>query len=152
VSTCSTSNPLFLLQSVLLVSHTSFPFRSSGDGRVVTCCLLERLEIERDKEEERSAESFARRLLISHDGLDIDPPGMFLFDEAPGTVDNIGPFLRVKQWRSSLDVWFEEDAVAQHALDVVNSKIASCKGRRGNHIRKYLSQGDESGYSLISPR
>jgi hypothetical protein len=76
---------------------------------------------------------------------------MFLFDEAPRT-DNIGPFLRVKKWRSSLDVWFEEDAVAQHALDVVNSKIASSKGRRGNHIRTYLAQGDESGYSLHSPR
>jgi hypothetical protein len=149
VSTCS--NPLFLLSSVSLVSHTSFPFRSSGDGRVVTCCLLERLQIERDKEEDRSAESFARRLLISHEGLDMDPPGMFLFDEAP-RIDNIGPFLRVKQWRSSLDVWFEEDAVAQHALDVVNSKIASCKGRRGNHIRKYLAQGDESSFSLHCPR
>jgi hypothetical protein len=142
------SNPLFLFSSV---SHTSLLFRSSGDGRVVTCCLLERLQIERDKEEDRTAESFARRLLISHEGLDTDPPGMFIFDEAP-RMDNVGPFLRVKQWRSRLDVWFEEDAVAQHALDVVNSKIASCKGRRGNHIRKYLAQGDESGYSLHCPR
>jgi hypothetical protein len=143
--------PLFLLPPVLLVSHTSFPFRSNGDGRVVTCCLLERLHIESDKEEERPAEAVARRLLISHEGLGVDPPGMFLFDEAP-KIGNIGPFLRVKQRRSSLDVWFEDDAVAQHALDVVNSKIASCKGRRGNHIRKYLAQGDASGYSLHSPR
>jgi hypothetical protein len=104
------------------------------DGRVVTCCFLERLDypvlqIERVKVEERPAEeSVAKRLI---EGMDMDPSGMLLFDEEAPRIDltSGGPFLR--RSKSGVFPWMCGSKRTQLLrnmlfLDVVNSKIVSC--------------------------
>ena len=123
--------------------------RSSGNGRVVTCCRLERLFVERDAADEHAVTS-ARRLILSHDGSDVSPPGLFLFEETPSIQDE-GPSVRLKQWRSSLDVWFEDSKSVDLAFKTVAKVIDGAKAVRGNLLQKYLAQGEGSGYPTDVP-
>ena len=107
--------------------------RSSGDGRVVTCCKLERVSIEVDTTNV-SDDTSARRLIISHDGAELDPPGLFLFEQNPVPKDE-GAFNRHKIWRSSLDVWFEDSQAVELAQSKVNRKIEDAKIYRGKRIQ-----------------
>jgi hypothetical protein len=120
-----------------------------GNGRVVTCCKLERLAVERDPADAR-ADTSARRLILSHIGPDTSPPGLFLFEETPSVKDE-GPFVRVRQYRSSLDVWFEDSKAVSLAFGKVDSKIAAARTYRGHRIRTFLAQGEGSGYPMNMP-
>jgi hypothetical protein len=121
--------------------------RSSGDGRVVTCCKLERVSIEVDSMHV-SNDTSARRLIVSHDGPDLDPPGLFLFEEAPVPRKDEGPFNRMKLLRSRLDVWFEDSQAVELAQVKANGKIEDAKVYRGKRLQRYLAQGDDSGYPI----
>jgi hypothetical protein len=113
----------------------------------VTSCLLERLKAEHDKLTSDGT-SAACRVLISYEGFDIRPPGLFLFDEDP-TSEDVGPFTRVKPWRSSLDVWFENQNAANRAFDVANGAISSSKARRGIRVRNYLAKCEGNARVLL---
>lgn len=123
--------------------------KSSGDGRVVTRCMLHRLMAEKDSADARTDTS-ARRLIMSYDGPEISPPGLFLFEETPSIQDE-GPFIRLKQWRSSLDVWFEDNKAVELAFCKVNEMIDEAKAHRGRRIQRYLAQGEGSGYPTDIP-
>ena len=110
---------------------------------------MERLAVQNDTSEIHGT-SAARRLIVAHEGLGSDPPGLFLMEE-PTTVDDVGPFLPVKHWRSSLDIWFEDERAVQHAFEMLKREVAASKGRRGTRIRQYLAQGEGSSYSLEAP-
>ena len=135
---------LVVLDKYLLLAE---PERnSSGDGRIVTSCPLEQLEVDKDPDDQVSMESTARRLIISYFDYGMKPPGMFFFEEEP-KVQEIGPFNKVVQWESTLDVWFEDDRAANHALGIIQGKINLHRAERGNRMRRYLAQGDGSTYS-----
>ena len=116
---------------------------------MVTSCRLERLMIQKDENQSQSS-SAARRLLVSHSSLESKPPGLFHIEE-DSKGDDLGPFLRVQQKHSSLDIWFEDEAAVSHAFDLINGKIMEAKGRRGKRIKDYLGQGEMSTYSLDRP-
>lgn len=115
----------------------------------MTSCKLERLVIEKDHENARSDTS-ARRLIVSHDGPDFNPPGLFLFESTP-TLQDEGPFIRQRLRRSSLDVWFEDNRAVQIAFNKVSRKVAEARAYRGHRIQKYLTQGVGSGYPVDIP-
>lgn len=115
----------------------------------MTCCRLERLVVERDSAEAR-ADTSARRLILSHDGPDVSPPGLFLFEKTPSIQDE-GPSIRLKQLRSSLDIWFEDSNAVELACNSVGKAIDEARAYRGNHLRKYLAQGEGSGYPTDTP-
>lgn len=87
----------------------------------------------------------ARRLILSHDGSDVNPPGLFLFEETPSKQE-VGPLIQIRQSRSSLDVWFEDSKAVELAFKRVAKAVDKAKASRGNRIRKYLAQGEDSGY------
>lgn len=84
---------------------------------------------------------------MSHSSLDNKPPSLFRIEKNI-KEDDLGPFLRVKQVHSSLDIWFEDEAAVSHAFDLINSKIMEAKGRRGKQFTDYLCQGEWSKYPL----
>lgn len=118
--------------------------RASGDGRVVTICQLERIVAEKDAADAR-ADTTARRLILSHYGPEKTPPGLFLFEEAPQTQDD-GPVVDMKQWQSSLDVWFEDHKAVTLAYKNVQESIDEAKVQRGLRIQRYLAQDEGSIY------
>jgi len=118
--------------------------RASGDGRVVTRCQLERIMIEKDAADAR-ADTTARRLIVSHDGPEQTPPGLFLFEETPKIQDE-GPVVHVKMWQSTLDVWFEDNKAVTLAFGQVQESIEEAKLQRGIRIQGYLAQDEGSSY------
>lgn len=118
--------------------------RAAGDGRVVTRCQLERIIVEKDAADAR-ADTTARRLIVSHIGPDQAPPGLFLFEESPKLQDE-GPLVHLKQWLSSLDVWFEDNKAVTLAFNKVQESIVETKIQRGIRIQRYLAQDDNSTY------
>ena len=139
-------------QSLYLVMlHNHFvlvePDRQSrGDGKVVTSCPLERLSVEKDPDDAR-ADTAARRLIVNYDGPDSTPPGLFVIDsdEVPKVQDN-GPLTRLPNYRSSLDVWFEDNKAVTLAFNKVQEGITAAKTYRGYRIKRYLAQDADSGY------
>ena len=75
-------------------------------------CRMERLSIQNDTSEIHGRSAAGRRIAACK-GLGSDPPGLSLKEE-PTTVDEVGPFLLVKHWRSSLNIWFEDERAVQH--------------------------------------
>lgn len=118
--------------------------RASGDGRIVTRCPLERISVAKDAADAR-ADTTARRLIVSYQGLETTPPGLFLFEETP-KPRNEGPFVHVKQWHSSLDIWFEDNKSVTLAFKEVGPSIDEAKVNRGIRIQRYLAQEEDSGY------
>lgn len=117
---------------------------STGSGRVVTRCRLERISLEKDSANAR-ADTSARRLVVTYEGPDATPPGLFLFDESPKAEDE-GSLLKLKQWRSTLDVWFEDYKSVTLAFNKVQESITAAKIYRGHRIQHFLSQEEGSGY------
>ena len=118
--------------------------RASGDGRVVSSCPMERISIAKDAADAR-ADTAARRLIVSHDSVATKPPGLFMFDENPKNQD-VGSLVHLKQWRSSLDIWFEDNNAATLAFQKVEKAIEKAKIHRGRGIQRYLAQDVESTY------
>ncbi len=121
--------------------------QTSGDGRVVTRCRLENISVEKDAADARS-DTNARRLIVTHEGLDANPPGLFLFEESPKAEDE-GSLLKVQQWQSSLDIWFEDNKAVTLAFNKVQESIAAAKIYRGERVQRYLAQDEGSGYPRI---
>lgn len=118
---------------------------ASGDGRVVTLCPLERIALDRDPANARSDTS-ARRLLVSHRSHSMTPPGLFAFDDPPKLASKEGPIKRLRQWRSTLDVWFEDNRAVTVAFNKVDENIRQAKIHRGRQIQTYLAQDEGSKY------
>lgn len=118
--------------------------RASGDGRIVTRCPLEQMTVAKDAADAR-ADTTARRLIVSYEGVETTPPGLFLFEETPKPQDE-GPLIHVKQWQSSLDVWFEDNKAATVALVKVGPNVDEAKLNRGLRLQRYLAQDEGSGY------
>lgn len=121
--------------------------QSRGDGRVVTSCPLERLLVERDPDDAR-ADTAARRLIVTYDGSDTSPPGLFVVDSDEGApkVQDDGPLTKLRNYSSSLDVWFEDNKAVTLAFNKVQESIAAAKIHRGHRIQRYLAQDVDSGY------
>eukprot|EP00980_Cylindrotheca_fusiformis_P011702 scaffold2783_cov129-Cylindrotheca_fusiformis.AAC.3 len=112
---------------------------SSGDGRVVTSCRLENLVIQKDTED-LPASTSARRLIVSHDGEDPIPPGLFLFEATPKARQE-GVFVGVEKFRSSVDIWFEDQRALDLAFLKVDRIISLAKAHRGQLIYQCLRSG-----------
>jgi len=113
---------------------------SGGDGRVIAACPLERLLVGKDTAPPVSP---ARRLFLSHKSLDTTPPPLFLFDDLP-EQEEYGPFLRVKPFVSSLDVWFEDQRAVDQAFQIISVQIFGAKAQRGRRLLEYLSPEKET--------
>jgi hypothetical protein len=118
--------------------------RTSGDGRIVTRCQLERISVAKDAPDAR-ADTTARRLIVSYEGPETKTPGLFLFEETPKPQDE-GTLVHVKQWHSSLDIWFEDNKAVTLAFQKVEPTINEAKINRGLRIQRYLAQNEGSGY------
>ena len=114
---------------------------SGGNGRIVTACNLGRVSVKGDHSPQISNASPARRLLVSHVSTNATPPGLFLPDEKQSPV-TFGPFTRLSFFRSTLDVWFEDENAAEHALGIMMSKLNKTKSKRGNRLRERLVQDE----------
>ena len=122
------------------------PFRSGGNGRIITACSLSKLNVENDVQNE-SSDSPARRLLLSHEWFEKMPPSLFLLEEKP--CDKLlGPFARVQSYRSCMDLWFEDENAADRAYKIIDTKLKKAKSRRGNRIREKFS-GDDIYSNLV---
>lgn len=117
---------------------------SSGDGRVVTRCPLERISIEKDPPDART-DTAARRLMVSHKSHATKPPGLFMFNKPPSPLIE-GCLVRQRQWTSSLDVWFEDNKAVTLAFNKVQERIIDAKIDRGRRIQTYLAQNEGSTY------
>lgn len=117
---------------------------SRGNGRVITKCKLESLAAERDAPDAR-ADTAARRLILAHSNFDTASPGLFLFGTPPKVKDE-GAFIRQQQFRSSLDIWFEDNRAVSMATRKMDENIQKAKIYRGMRLFRYLSQGEDSGY------
>lgn len=115
---------------------------SPGNGRVVTSCVLSRITVARDPNPPADPSSPARRLLMAYKWFDTEAPGLFVYDEEP-KVEEVGPFNRVRLWRSKLDVWFEDEGAAAHAYHSIHFQIDKAKTLRGDSILDYLAQHEE---------
>jgi len=113
--------------------------RPTGKGRVVTLCRLENLTLDKDPDNAR-VDTSARRLILICESPDLKPSGMFRFEQKL-QPEQVGPFSRVKRWKSSLDVWFEDSNALRTAFTNVFQGTVRAKASRGNRIRQYLSQG-----------
>jgi len=118
--------------------------QAGGDGRVVTRCSLERLSIEKDPPDART-DTTARRLLVSHQSEARSPPGLFVFEKLPDPKKE-GCLIRPKQWKSKLDVWFEDNKAVTMAFKKVQEQIVTAKIDRGRRIQTYLAQNKGSSY------
>ena len=116
------------------------PTQGDGyDGRVIVACPLERMLTTRDPLPDPS--SPARRLILSHDWVDSLPPQLFLFNEAP-KKETFGPFAKLTMNRSTLDVWFEDDKMMEHALYILMTETFKAKSSRGRRLRKYFNPSE----------
>lgn len=79
----------------------------------------------------------ARRMIVSHDGQDEVPPGLFLFEETPKARE-VGVFIGVEKFRSTVDIWFEDQRALDLAFSKVDRLISLAKAHRGQLIRNYL--------------
>jgi len=106
-----------------------------GKGRVVCSCVLERVWVELDKDPDESTP--ARRLMLSYEWIDTNPPSLFLFDEAPEAPKPIhGCFQRLKYHKSRLDVWFEDSPFMNRAFTILSSEIFKARASRGQVIQE----------------
>jgi hypothetical protein len=119
---------------------------SPGQGRVVTSCRLENLTADRDPENARM-DTTARRLMLVHNSPESTCPGMFRFTADPKPTET-GPFIKMTDWSSHLDIWFEDNRAIQLAFNKIQEKISEARAHRGRFIRQHLSQGENSS----SPR
>ena len=100
------------------------------------CCRLENLDIKVDTEDLPSSTA-ARRLIVTHDGQDENPPGLFMFDSTP-TRREEGIFVHLSKLRTSVDIWFENQKALDLAYVKVQRFITLAKAHRGHLIQKYL--------------
>lgn len=98
------------------------------------------LNVDRDMVSPADSSSPARRLLLSHYSYTSEMPGLFLAQEHLTKDTSFGPFNRFHFHRSGLDVWFEDEHAAEHALRVIRGKIGKAKAKRGNRLRDLLSE------------
>jgi len=113
--------------------------RSNGKGRIVTVSRLENLTLDKDPDNAR-IDTLARRLILINDSPDLKPPGMFRFEKKP-LPQQKGPFSHMMRCKSSLDIWFEDSNALRIAFSKVFETIVKAKADRGNHVRRYLAQG-----------
>ena len=111
---------------------------SRGEGRIVTTCQLENLTVCKDPDNAR-VDTSARRMILICENPDLKANGMFRFEKRP-QPKQIGPFSRIEQWKSSLDIWFEDSNAIHIALSKLDEAIMKARANRGNIIRNYLSK------------
>lgn len=128
---------LVLDASALIVAHPGSERSGSSHGRVITACYMERLTVQTDPLQTDHGPP-ARRLLLTHRWFDRHPPTMFLFDDLP-EHEAIGPFLRMKPFLSTLDVWFENQTAADRAFQILAGQIFAAKAQRGLRIQTFLA-------------
>jgi len=126
---------VFLADCLILAQ----PVQGMGaEGRVIAASPLEQLDVSFDKAPPVNNGSPARRLVLSHKGLDLMPPNLFLFDELPKEKE-YGPFFHNETFRSSLDVWFEHQNASALAYNLISTQIFKAKSQRGRQLRIFLS-------------
>jgi hypothetical protein len=109
------------------------------DGRVITSCRLEQLSVQLDKMMPDDGPP-ARRVILSHMSFEPAPPTLFRFDAEPQDV-KLGPLTRVQGFVSTLDVWFEDQAAADHAYQILANQILASKSKRGWVMKERFSSG-----------
>jgi len=124
--------------------------KSSGNGRVVMVCRLENLNIGLDTEDFPPSTA-ARRLIVSHDGRDETPPGLFMF-ESPLKRREEGVFVHLSKFRSNLDIWFENQKALDLAFFKVKKFIALAKAHRGHLLLNYLLQQSKESVDLVQEK
>lgn len=90
----------------------------------------------------------ARRLIVSHDGQDETPPGLFMFESAP-TRREEGVFVHLSKFRTSLDIWFENQKALDLAFVKVKRFIALAKAHRGHLLQEYLLQQAQEDSDVV---
>ena len=128
----------------------SFANRSSGNGRVVMVCRLENLEVGVDTEDFPPSTA-ARRLIVSHDGRDETPPGLFMFESPPKRREE-GVFVHLSKYRTSVDIWFENQKALDLAFVKVKRFIALAKAHRGHILRDYLLQQAKESTDVVQEK
>jgi hypothetical protein len=113
---------------------------SGGNGRIVMACSLAKLSVQGDRNPQVTSASPARRLLVTHFSMDGTTPGLF-FAGNKRPPPTFGPFNRFTPLKSTLDIWFEDENAAEHALGVIESKLTRMKSKRGNLLREQFIQG-----------
>ncbi|CAJ1966712.1 unnamed protein product [Cylindrotheca closterium] len=124
--------------------------KSSGNGRVVMVCRLENLSVGVDTGEFPQSTA-ARRLIVSHDGQDETPPGLFMF-ESPPTRREEGVFVHLSKFRTTLDIWFENQKALDLAFVKVKRFIALAKAHRGHLLQEYLLQQAKEGADMVQEK
>jgi len=129
---------LVLTEDCLILVQPQLLGGELGEGRVITSCKLERLTVLQDAPSAPDAGPPARRLLLFHKWIDPKPPTFLMFDAMP-EYEEYGPFVRARPFTSSVDVWFEDQATADNAYQILSSQIFAAKSRRGRRVEKFLS-------------
>jgi len=93
----------------------------------------------------------ARRLIVSHDGQGETPPGLFMF-ESPPTRREEGVFAHLPKFRTTLDIWFENQKALDLAFVKVKRFIALAKAHRGHLLQDYLLQQAKEGADVVQEK
>lgn len=133
-----------------LTSTPTFPCRSSGSGRVVMVCRLENIIVGVDTEDFPPSTA-ARRIIVSHDGQDETPPGLFMF-ESPPTRREEGVFMHLSKFRTTVDIWFENQKAQNLAFVKLKRFVALAKAHRGHLIQDYLLQQAKEGADVVQEK
>jgi hypothetical protein len=127
---------LSIIDGFFIVALPTSDESSAGQGVVISSFPAEQLTIRAD---DISAETVARRLLLTHSSYDPLPPPLFLFETAP-EYEKLGPLVRSKAFVSSLVVWFEHQEAADLAFTILSSLIFEAKIKRGQRIVRFLQK------------
>jgi hypothetical protein len=115
-------------------------------ARIISACLLERVTVEQDTYSgtDDSNESPARRLVVYYKWFDVSTPPLFMFDAMP-EEEKIGvSCIRAREYISSLDIWFEDQDMANQAYAMLVARIYDAKARRGNRLYRLLNPYNSS--------
>ena len=99
-------------------------------------CRLENLRVTVDTEDFPPSTA-ARRLIVSHDGRDETPPGLFMLESPPKRREE-GVFVHLSKYRTNVDIWFENQKALDLAFVKVKRFIALAKAHRGHLLQNYL--------------
>ncbi|GKY95100.1 hypothetical protein MPSEU_000474000 [Mayamaea pseudoterrestris] len=125
-------------EGCLIIVHPRPDESNAARGVIVSVCELERLSVKADACSFEN-DSPARRMVLSCSWFEKTPPLLFHFDNIPED-ELCGPFKRSTPFSSSLDVWFEDQKVADLALKILSSQIFAAKAERGQRVTKKLLQ------------
>mmetsp|Transcript_9166 Transcript_9166/g.21853 ORF Transcript_9166/g.21853 Transcript_9166/m.21853 type:complete len:1282 (-) Transcript_9166:104-3949(-) len=124
--------------------------KSSGNGRVVMVCRLENLDVGVDTGDFPQSAA-ARRLIVSHDGQGETPPGLFMFESPPKRREE-GVFVHLSKFRTTVDIWFENQKALDLAFVKVKRFVALAKAHRGHLLQDYLLQQAKEGADVVQDK